>query len=76
MGWLSVLASIGALSFGIVQAQTGYTDLSMAFQTGLLPGVIWVVAVGVFLYRHPVHVDALDEVSHPEDDEQRHDPAG
>lgn len=73
MGWLSVVASIGALSFGIVQAQTGYTDLSMAFQTGLLPGVIWVVAVGVFLYRHPVHV-ALDEVSR-RGDEQRYDPA-
>lgn len=33
MGWLSVVASIGVLSFGIVQAQTGFSDLSMASQT-------------------------------------------
>ena len=45
MGWLSVFASVGALPFAIVQAY-GYTDLSMAFQTGLGPGVIWLVAVG------------------------------
>ena len=75
MGWLSVVASIGALSFGIVQAQTGYTDLSMAFQPGLFLGVIWIVAVGVFLYQNPVHIESLDEVSHREDDEHRHDPA-
>lgn len=48
MGWLSIVASIGAISFGIVQAQTGYTDLSMSFQTGLTPAVIWIIAVGVF----------------------------
>lgn len=74
MGWLSVVASLGALSFGIVQAH-GYTDLSMAFQTGLLPGVIWVVAVGVFLYRHPIHIDARDETAYQEGDKRRHDPA-
>jgi hypothetical protein len=75
MGWLSAVASIGALSFGIVQAQTGYSEVSMAFQTGLYLGVVWVVAVGVFLYRHPKHTGALGEASYGEDDEQRHKPA-
>ena len=74
MGWLSIAASIGALSFAIVQAH-GYTDLSMAFQTGLLPGVIWIVAVGVFLYRNPVHVDPLGKGTQQEDDQPRHEPA-
>lgn len=74
MGWLSVVASIGALAFGVVQAH-GYTDLSMAFQTGLLPGVIWVVAVGVFLYRNPVHLDTLDNGVQREGDRPRHEPA-
>ncbi|ADB60960.1 hypothetical protein Htur_2077 [Haloterrigena turkmenica DSM 5511] len=74
MGWLSAVASIGALSFAIVQAH-GYSDMSMAFQTGLIPGVIWVVAVGVFLYRHPEHIDTSDEVTHQADDKHRHDPA-
>ncbi len=63
MGWLSVIASAGTLAFGVVQAQTGYSDLSMAFQTGLYPGVLWIVAVGVFLYRHPEHGGGLDEVA-------------
>jgi hypothetical protein len=71
MGWLSVVASIGALSFGIVQAQTGYSDVSMSFQTGLFVGMVWVVAVGVFLYRHPEHISALGEASSREDTEQR-----
>ncbi|WP_224332677.1 hypothetical protein [Haloprofundus halobius] len=74
MGILSAMASLGALSFAIVQAH-GYTDLSMTFQTGLMPGVIWIVAVGVFLYRHPVHIQTLSEASSREDDEERHDPA-
>jgi hypothetical protein len=72
MGWLSVVASLGALSFGIVQAQTVYSDVSMAFQTGLYIGMVWVVAVGVFLYRHPKYTDTLGEVSYQEGDEQRH----
>ena len=71
MGWLSVVASIGALSFGIVQAQTGYSDVSMAFQTGLYVGMVWVVAVGIFLYRHPEYTGALDEVSPREGAAQR-----
>jgi len=71
MGWLSVVASLGAISFGIVQAQTGYSDVSMAFQMGLYVGVVWVVAVGVFLYRYPEHTRALGEVSYREGDEQR-----
>ncbi len=71
MGWLSVVASVGALSFGIVQAQTGYSDVSMAFQTGLYPGAVWVAAAGVFLYRHPEHTGTLGEVSYREDDKQR-----
>lgn len=74
MGWLSIIASIGALSFGIVQAH-GYTDLSMAFQTGLIPGVIWIVAVGVFLYRNPVHITKLRKGIQREDDQSRHEPA-
>ena len=74
MGWLSVIASIGALSFGIVQAY-GYTDLSMTFQTGLMPGVIWVVAVGIFLYRNPVHIDSPGKDIQREDDHPRHEPA-
>jgi hypothetical protein len=69
MGWLSVVASLGALSFGIVQAQTGYSDVSMAFQAGLYLGVVWIVAVGLFLYRRPEHADRLDEVSQREDDD-------
>jgi hypothetical protein len=55
MGWLSALASAGTLVFGIVQAQTGFSESSMAFQTGLYAGVVWIVAVGVFLYRYPEH---------------------
>ena len=57
MGWLSILASVGALSFGIVHAQTGFSDLSNAFEVGLFPGVLWIIAVGVFLYRNPVHTE-------------------
>ncbi len=63
MGWLSALASVGTLAFGIVQAQHGFSDISMAFQTGLYPGVVWIVGVGVFLYRHPEHGDGLDEAT-------------
>ena len=74
MGWLSIVASLGALSFGIVQAH-GYTDLSMAFQTGLVPGVIWLVAVGVFLYRNPVHIDTVGKGIRQKDDQLRHKPA-
>jgi hypothetical protein len=71
MGWLSVLASIGALSFGVVQAQTGFSDVSMSFQTGLFVGMVWVVAVGVFLYHHPEYNDTLGEVSSREADEKQ-----
>ncbi len=48
----------------------------MAFQTGLYFGVAWIAAVGVFLYRRPVHVDIPDERPRGEDDDQRHDPVG
>ena len=51
LGMLSVLASLGTLAFGVVQVQTGFTELSMAFQPGLYLGVLWVVAAGVFLLR-------------------------
>lgn len=61
MGWLSVFAGVGALAFGTVQARTGFSEMSMAFQTGLYPGVVWIVAVGVFLYRHPEHGDGSAE---------------
>lgn len=74
MGWLSVLASIGALAFGIVQAH-GYTDLSMSFQAGLLPGVIWVVAVGIFLYRNPVHKESPGNDIQREGEYPRHETA-
>ena len=74
MGWLSIVASIGALSFGIVQAH-GYTDLSMSFQAGLIPGIIWIVAVGVFLYRNQVHIERLDQGILREDNQPRHEPA-
>ena len=75
MGWLSVVASLGALSFGVAQAQTGFSDVSMTFQAGLFVGVAWIVAVGAFLHRHPVHLDAAETGTRP-DDEQRRDPAG
>jgi hypothetical protein len=75
MGWLSVIASLGSLSFGVVQAQTGFSEISMAFQFGLYVGVVWVVAVGVFLHQHPTYNDTLDATSQPDDDERRRDPA-
>jgi uncharacterized membrane protein YGL010W len=59
MGWLSALASAGTLAFAIVQARTGFSETSMAFQTGLYAGVVWIVAVGIFLYRHPQYGDDL-----------------
>lgn len=61
MGWLSAVASAGTLAFGIVQARNGFTATSMAFQTGLYAGVAWIVAVGVFLYRHPEGGDLVQE---------------
>lgn len=53
MGWLSAAASLGTLAFGTVQAHTGFSELAMAFQTGLYAGVAWIIAVGVFLLRNP-----------------------
>lgn len=64
MGWLSAVASIGTLAFGIVQAQTGFSETSMAFQAGLYPPVVWLVAVGIFLYRHPEQAHAANDLSH------------
>lgn len=55
MSGLSALASVGTLTFAVVQAQTGFTETSMAFQTGLYLGVLWVLAVAVFLTRSPTH---------------------
>ena len=60
MAWLSVLASLGTLSFAVVQAQTGFSPLSMAFQTGLYAGVLWIVAVGVFLFSNPAEIEAAE----------------
>lgn len=71
MGWLSALSAIGAISFGIAQAQSGFTETSMAFQTGLLPGFVWIAAVAVFLYRHPEDGRRLDEATWTQHDEQR-----
>ena len=65
MGWLSAIASAGTLSFGVVQAQTGFSELSMAFQTGLYLGVVWIVAVGTYLWRHAKRGDGLDQAVHP-----------
>lgn len=73
MGWLSALASVGALAFGVVQAY-GYSDLSMDFQTGLFPGVVWAIAIGVFLYRNPVHVETVEEIPRKDDDDKSHEP--
>jgi hypothetical protein len=53
MAVLSALASLGALAFAVVQAQTGFTETSMAFQTGLYLGVLWILAVGIFLVKSP-----------------------
>ncbi len=50
---LSVLASVGTMSFAVVQAQTGFSEASMAFQTGLYFGVVWIAAVGFLLFRSP-----------------------
>lgn len=75
MGWLSVVASIGALSFGVVQAYTGYSGLSMSFQLGIYVGALWVIVVGVFLYRNPVHITKLEKSTQREDDQSRHEPA-
>jgi hypothetical protein len=61
MGWLSALASLGALLFGVAQAQLGFSETSMAFQAGLFIGAVWTLAVGLFLFRHPVHVGGSDE---------------
>lgn len=54
MGVLSALASAGTLTFGVVQAQTGFSEVSMAFQSGLYLGILWIVAAGAFLYLSPV----------------------
>ncbi len=59
MGWLSVVASIGPLAFAISQAQTGFSETSMAFQTGLYFGVVWLIALAIFFFRHPEHPDGV-----------------
>lgn len=53
MAVLSAVASVGTLAFAVVQAQAGFTETSMAFQTGLYLGVLWIFAVGIFLARWP-----------------------
>jgi hypothetical protein len=53
MAILSALASAGTLAFAVVQAQTGFTETSMGFQTGLYAGVLWILALGIFLIRSP-----------------------
>lgn len=54
MGGLSLVAGVGALGFGVVQAHAGFTETSMAFQAGLYLGVVWILLVGLFLFRFPV----------------------
>lgn len=58
MASLSALASVGTLSFGVVQTQEGFTVTSMNFQVGLYLGVLWLVGVGLFLHRSPGDDDA------------------
>ena len=53
MGWLSAVAGAGAVVFGVMQVRLGFTELSMAFQVGLLPGFAWALAVAAFLYSQP-----------------------
>lgn len=57
MGLLSAIASAGTLAFGVVQARTGFSEFSMAFQTGLYTGFVWIIAVAVFLFRSPTPAD-------------------
>lgn len=61
MGWLSAAASLGTAAFGIAQAVTGFSEVSMAFQTGLLVAVLWIVAVAVFLAWNPGFEPPADE---------------
>lgn len=56
MGALSLAACLGAVTFGVVQAQDGFTATSMAFQTGLYVGVAWIILAGVFLLATRVRV--------------------
>lgn len=63
LGWVSTITCLGALSFGVVQANTGYSDLSMSFQTGIYPGGVWVLAAAWFLHRDPEHVDRAEQAS-------------
>ncbi|WP_258802812.1 hypothetical protein [Pseudarthrobacter sp. NS4] len=51
------------MSFGVVQARTGYSDLSMSFQTGIYMSAVWVLAAAFFLYRNPEHVDPVETPS-------------
>lgn len=53
MSFLSGVASVGTLAFGVTQAQTGFSEISLALQAGLYAGVLWIVAAGVFLHRSP-----------------------
>lgn len=61
MALLSAVSSLGALAFGIAQAQTGFSELSMSFQIGLYIGVAWILAIGIFLYLHPVPQNGSSE---------------
>ncbi|MFE7632241.1 hypothetical protein [Kocuria sp. NPDC057446] len=63
LGWIIAITCLGALSFGVVQSNTGYSDLSMAFQTGIYIGGVWVLVVAWFLHREPEHVDRAEKPS-------------
>ena len=61
MGWLGVAAGGGAAATGVVQAHTGFSALSMTVAgIGVPLFALWVLAVGVFLFREPEHDDELD----------------
>ncbi|HSK09834.1 MAG TPA: hypothetical protein VK911_09665 [Vicinamibacterales bacterium] len=51
-GWLGIVAGIGTVAAGVVQAHTGFSDLAMAatMPSNLLL-LLWLVAVGVLMLR-------------------------
>lgn len=65
MSVLGALASLGSLAFGVVQAQTGFSELSMTFQTGIYFGALWLLAAAVLLYRFPVRTALRPRASAP-----------
>ena len=61
MSVLSGLAAFGGVAFGVVQAQTGFSELSMAFQAGIYVGALWILAAAAFRHRFPVGTNGNPE---------------